>query len=129
MSDNVTSLFERYGAKEEMKAYRAYHLDKSRDQQLRLRVHYPDGSISALPYTHLVEVLSTSHQYLALFFSNLILSVEGRNLTPLVELLQDEKIRSLHCFHAERFAEPEEDAPLILRISRQSIQDVLKPSS
>lgn len=126
MSDKVTSLFDRYGASKEETAYRAYQLDKSRDHQIRLRVHFPDGSISALPYTHLIEVLSTSHQYLALFYTNLILSVEGRNLTGLVELLQDEKIRSLHCYHPERYHEPAQEDAVILRITRQGVQDVLK---
>lgn len=119
MSDKVATLFQQYGSVKDAPLYRAYELDKTRNHQVRLRIHYPDGSVGALPYAHLLEVISTSHQYLALFYTNLILSIEGRNLTGLVELLQDEKIRALYCFHPERFAEPVVEDPVIYKIIRE----------
>jgi len=129
MSDNVTHIFNRYTPQGERTAYKACGLDRSRDRQTRLCIHYQDGTIGVMAYAHLLEISCTSHQYLALFYSNVILTMEGRNLIALIEPLQDEKIRSLHCFHVKYFIEPAEDEPIITRILRQGLHEVGRPTA
>jgi hypothetical protein len=145
MSDNKTSIFDQYTASKAMTAadvaaeesagesgaddratYHAFGVSKIHERQTRLRIHYQDGTVAVMSYAYLMEVLCTSQQYLSLIYTSTILTLEGRHLEALIEPLQDEKIRSLHCFHAKYFADPAEDAPVITRIERQGAQDLAR---
>lgn len=90
----------------------------------RLRLTYGDGTIALMSYAYLVEVLCTSHQALSLIYTNVAITLEGRNLTQLIEPLQEEKLRALTCFNARRHNEPAADKPVITTITRQSLQDL-----
>jgi len=145
MSDNVTSILNRYAPKEqpatqpeknaqaapaptppkELQDYQACQEDKSRNHQTRLKLYYVDGTVGLLSYSYLIEATSTSHQYLSLLFTNVIITLEGRNLTGLIDLLQDERIRWLRCFHPTRHKEPEADAPIITGMVREMLHEVL----
>lgn len=131
MSDNVTSLAERYRKQDDSPKteYKAFAEDKSRTRQARFKVSFADGSIGLFSYSYLAEVYSTSHQYVTLFFHNCMVMIEGRNLTELIDLLQDEKIRELRCYNAKYFMEPPAEDTVILKITRKSLQEVLKESS
>ncbi len=88
--------------------YQAVFLDKSKPQS-RLRLHYPDGyTVRLLNYTYLVEAVTTSHKRLSLIFTDDIVTLKGRNLTGLIDMLQDERIRALVGFHAKHHLPPED---------------------
>lgn len=99
----------------------------NRRMPARLRLTYGDGTIALMSYAYLVEVLCTSHQALSLIYTNVAITLEGRNLTQLIEPLQEEKLRALTCFNARRHDEPPADKPVITAITRQRLQDVLLP--
>lgn len=150
MSDNVTSIFNRYAPPEQpetqaedpaqsgaeqasqaapqeaQQAYQACQEDKSRDHQTRLKLYYADGTVGLLSYSYLVEAVSTSHQYVSLLFTNVMITLEGRHLTELIDLLQDERIRWLRCFHPARHQTPEDGAPVITRMVREMLHEVLE---
>lgn len=88
--------------------YQAMYVDRSKPQS-RLRLNYPDGyTVRLLNYTYLVEAVTTSHKRLSLIFTDDIVTLKGRNLTGLIELLQDERIRALVSFHAKHHLPPED---------------------
>jgi len=110
--------------------YKAFGLDKSRDRQTRLMVHYKSGMLEVISYSHLTNALCTSSQYISLIFSNCVLTLEGKNLlAPVVEgsnvmeLLQDEKIRYIRCFNGAVFPEPLDNEPVINDIQRLSLAE------
>lgn len=88
--------------------YQAVFLDKSKPQS-RLRLHYPDGyTVRLLNYSYLVEAVTTSHKRLSLIFTDDIVTLKGRNLTGLIDMLQDERVRALMSFHAKHHLPPED---------------------
>lgn len=121
---------------EDRRDYKAFGLDKSRDRQTRLMVHYKNGVIEVITYSHLTNVLCTSSQYISLICSNCVLTLEGRNLlAPVVEginvmeLLQDEKIRYIRCFNGAELPEPPDNEPVINNIQRLSLAEWDKAQS
>lgn len=108
---------------EEKPDYKAFAEDATKEKQGRLRIHYLDGTITTMAYAYLVETLCTSHQHLSLIYTNVVITLTGRNLIKLVEPLQDERIRSVQCFHAEHYEPPTEgEEPVITQIERQTLQ-------
>jgi hypothetical protein len=103
--------------------YQAMQLDRSKSQT-RLRLHYADGlKVRMLAYAYLIEVVSTSHQWLSLVFTSSIVTLKGRNLDALIENLQDEKVRGLVCFHPGRHQPPASNEPCILEIIDLSLHE------
>jgi len=107
-------------ANDEQETYKAYGVSsaKKRGGETRLRICYENGTISMPAYTYLVDVVCTSHQYISLIFSRFIVELQGRNLTVLLDLLQDEQLRYVQCYRADFFAEPSEDETVITSITR-----------
>ena len=103
--------------------YQAVFVDKSKPQS-RLRLHYPDGyTVRLLNYTYLVEAVTTSHKRLSLIFTDDIVTLKGRNLTGLIEALQDERIRALVGFHAKHHLPPEDpQMPYIEHMVQEEIK-------
>ena len=108
--------------------YKAFGLDKSRDRQVRLMVHYNNGMMEVISYSHLTNALCTSSQYISLICSNCVITLEGSNLLApvmegvnVMELLQDEKIRTIRCFNGTVFSELPDNEPVINDIQRLSL--------
>lgn len=135
MSDNV-KVFEQYSLKTKPKSaseqdnqpeYRAIGLDKTNDRQSRLRIHYVDGTVDVFTYAHLLEISCTDEEHLLLCFSNCMLMLEGTHMEELIEPLQDEKVRYLVCFNKNYYAQPEADAVIIENITRQNLNELMRP--
>jgi len=104
------------------RAYQALRPEpQNRRTPARLRIVYGDGVVSLMSYTFLSEVLCTSPQFVSLIYSHCIITLEGRNLLALVDLLQEDKARTITCFNGRWHDEPEAGAAVITRISRQAI--------
>ena len=73
----------------------------------------------------LTEVLLTSHQHVSLIYANCIITLEGQHLDQLLDLFQDEKILSLHCFNPKLHDKPADGEILITKIERRSSGEVL----
>ena len=102
-------------------AYQAVMTDPTnRRSPARLKVVYGDGAVSLFSYAFLVELLCTSPQFLSLVFTHCVVTCEGERLDGMIDAIQEEKARTLHCFHPARFGEPAADTPLIRRIKRQT---------
>lgn len=109
-------------ADDDARAYQALKPEpQNRRTPARLRIVYGDGVVSLMSYTFLSEVLCTSPQFVSLIYSHCVITLEGRNLTSLVDYLQEDKARTITCFNARRHDEPEPDAAVITRIARQAI--------
>lgn len=123
-----TSVLDQYSPKpqhtdDDKEAYQAYGTSnaKKRNGETRLRICFEDGTISMPAYTYLVDVIYTSHQFISLIFSRFVIELQGRNLTVLLDLIQDEQLRYVQCFRADYYAMPAEDEPVILQIKRQML--------
>lgn len=90
-----------------------------------LWIEYADGFIELVSRHYLVDVLCASHQGITLIFTNLVIVLHGRNLYPLLHLIRDERLGSLHCFNPQRHAgqEPLEGEVLITQIERASVHE------
>jgi len=100
--------------------YTAFDLDAPRSRVSRLRVNFSDGSSSLFNYAYLVEVLTTSHQFVSLIFTSTVVTLQGRNLSGLLDVIQEERVLCLNPFDEKRFARPEQDAPIIESIVRDT---------
>ena len=104
--------------------YRAFATETSGRRAARLRVVYPDGKISILSYSYLQEILCTNHQNLSLIFTSSVITLEGRNLWSLLDVLQADKVRVIHCYNPARFPDqPGTGEPVVFSIKRQSLRD------
>lgn len=144
MSDSATrptSIFDRYARKAPTQQapahepqptaaktpYRAYDADAPKSRVSRFLIHYPDGSLGLVAYAYLTEAISTSHEFLTLAFTNCAVNIEGRDLTKLLGLLQEERILELHCFDPHRHEAPEDGEPVITDMERRSLQEINRP--
>ena len=107
------------------RAYKAYGVDAPQRRSTLVAFHYGDGRIGLMQKSFLTEVLLTSHQHVSLIYTNCIITLEGQNLDQLLELFQDEKILSLHCFNPKIHDKPAEGEILITKIERRSSGEVL----
>lgn len=83
------------------------------------RVHYADRSIEMLPYTTLRKVLCFSESRVILQCEDMTLTLEGRNLSGLLSLIQDVNLRAIYPFDPEQFDERPAEEPVITRILRE----------
>lgn len=130
MSDNEnTEMFDRHasppkltviiGGKFEKKPYQAYGIAApSKSAETFLRIEYLDGEVNLMNKGHLVDVLCTSHQMITLMYNHCQILLMGNRLEKILDLIQDEGLRSLHCFHPERNLLPDEEDPVITGIER-----------
>ncbi len=107
--------------------YQAYDAEAPRTKVTRLLLHYPDGTLGLMAYAYLIEAISTSHEFLSLVFTNCIITLEGRNLTKLLNLLQEERILEMYCFDPRQHEVPDADEALIIDMERRSLQEMAKP--
>lgn len=132
----VVSILEQYKAKAKTpeasqtdttpsRAYKAYGVDAPQRRPTLVAIHYGDGRIGLMQKSFLTEVLLTSHQHVSLIYTNSVITLEGQNLHLLLDLFQDEKILSLHCFNAKLHDKPTEEEILITRIERRNSGEVL----
>jgi hypothetical protein len=107
------------------RAYKAYGVDAPQRRPTLIAIHYGNGSIGLMQKSFMTEVLLTSHQHVSLIFTSCIITLEGEHLDQLLELLQDEKILSLHCFNLKVHDKPAEGEILITKIERRKSGEVL----
>lgn len=135
MNDRV-SILDQYRSKAKIAAeavpsltggreYKAYGIQPPRTRSTDLRINYGDGRIGLMSKSYRTEALLTSHQHLSLIFNDCIITLEGRHLDQLIELIQDDELRSLHCFNPKIHDAPTDDEILITRIDRRTTIEVL----
>jgi len=107
------------------RAYKAYGVDAPQKRPTLIAIHYGNGPISLMQKSYMTEVLLTSHQHISLIFTSCVITLEGQHLEQLLELLQDEKILSLHCFNPKLHDKPQEGEILITKIERRNLGEVL----
>ena len=105
--------------------YKAAFKFKSKARQ-RLRLHYANGiRVKVLSYAYLIEIVSTSHQWLTLVFYSTIITLKGRHLDKLIESIQDEQVRALVCYRPGIHPEPAKGEPCILEIEETSLNQLV----
>lgn len=135
MSDKK-SFFDRYasppqftvieGGKPEKKSYFAYGIAApSNRAEAFLRLEFLDGEVQLMNKNHLVDVMCSSHQAITLGYGHCLIHLVGNRLEKVLDLIQDEGLRSLHCFNSNKHELPDEEAPVITEI----IREMLTPAS
>lgn len=120
------STFARYSrldseAEYDRQPYVAFALGVQGRRERRLMLQFANGTVGILSYAYLLEVVSTSHQFISLLFTNCIVTLEGRNLGVLLSPLQDEKVRVLQCFNITLHLEATEQDPVIVALKREGL--------
>ena len=107
-------------------------LTKARGRQMRLRTHGRDGEIRLYGYSYLVEVVALpASKMISLVFTNCVLTILGDNLfkgssdsPSLIELIQDDQVRSLHWFDPAQYQQPGEGELVITEFRRQTFDEL-----
>lgn len=100
-------------------AYAAVVLDPER--QSALLFYDAAGLLRLLPYRELIQVLAVPPGWLVLIYNNLIVNIEGYNLSPLVKYLQSEQLTELYCFSGDTPEPPDDgETPVITHMIFQT---------
>jgi len=94
-------------------------------QQIRLRFVDKEGYIYVMSYSYLTQIVATSHQLVSLIYTNCVFTLSGSNLLPIIDFLQDDKIRTIRAFHPNHYIAPAADEMKIDSIVRQTIGEVM----
>lgn len=99
-----------------MNAYQAYTECEDNDP-LMLRIEHGDheNTITSTALRCLVE-LCLRDEVLFICFHHATVTLKGTGLVTLFALLEQKKIRSLHCFDGKRHAPPAADEPVITKV-------------
>lgn len=98
--------------------------EKSSRAVKRIRIITRDGDTTLVSYALLIRVLlAKSGEFLTLIFSDIVVILQGRNLAPLLPLLQEDKISALVCFNPDIHVPPAQSTPCIGQITEQSIKE------
>ena len=112
---------EEAGEEESPGRYRAFSLHAQGKSATRLKLTDQRGTIWLVAYAYLTEVICASPQYVSLVFAHYVFTLHGRNLTPLIDLLQEDKIKALRCYLEHEYQEPPAANELvILEMKRES---------
>ena len=135
MSDNIIDIFDRYGNEKNLKdkpplpkkpkrKYQCFNQVDSYQTYLRLHTHYQATVLR--PYAYLSEAfLYADENRIDLLYKNINLAevIAGRNLQGLIELLQDQQLRAIHCFIEDKHLSPQDSGPVITKIHGLSLDD------
>jgi hypothetical protein len=82
-----------------------HRLEPGQALALMLRLEWQSGALFALPYAHLSSVAYDAKNMLELGFATHRVSITGRNLTPLIDLLAHHRVEALreHGTRADHF--------------------------
>jgi hypothetical protein len=103
--------------------YTACRVDERhrRSVQIRLELHDKDGTTCSLSRAYLVEWVASADQYLTLIFTTSTFSIEGKNLTDMLETLDNDHMNITLCaFNPRLHIEPDEREPVITHIRRRA---------
>ena len=105
--------------KEEYKA-----IEKSNRAIRRLEIHFEDASSTLVSYTQLIRCIRSSEgNFLTLIFTDVVITLEGRNLAALIPLIKEEKLSAIFCFNPENDTPAPASDPFIEKISEQSLKE------
>jgi hypothetical protein len=106
--------------------YTAVGLNKRVKPQRRLMLYFHDGTVAIMSYAYLMEIISTSHQFVSLIYTNCVITLKGYNLDGLLDLLQEERVKALQCYSPKIHLKPtDRKQVIILEMKRESLQDIL----
>lgn len=115
------------GRPSEKLKYEAYGLHQVKKRTAgRIRFYYSNNPVGQSPmgsmsYSYLTEIYATSDRFLSLIFTNVVVTLEGRNLFKLYELIEEDKVHWVQRYDPLRHSEPEEGAVIVTDIYRQSL--------
>lgn len=98
------------------RTYKAWLAKAPQSDTSFIAFHSSDGQINLVRKRLIQEYLFTSDQYLSVFCADCLITLQGRNLDLLFDLLQHEQIRSLHCFDPKIHEKPVGNEIVITRI-------------
>ena len=110
-------------------SYRAFSTShaKKRTGETSLRLCLPDGTYSLKSWRDLEEALcSPPYTRLTLIFHRIVVTLQGRNLLPGLDLIQDDKLRTIQCYRPDVFTPPSDPDPCIVAIDRVAYTDYAK---
>lgn len=104
--------------------YKAVIATANNRRLTRLRIAYADGKVSIVSYSYLQEILYSNHQNLSLIFTSSVITLQGRNLGGVLDVLQDDRAKAIQCYSETLYTdEPAEGEPVVLSIKRQSLRE------
>lgn len=86
-------------------------------------VRHASGQRRGIAYGYLVEPVYTPDTLISLTTTHSTVTIEGRNLEPVFDALLQHKLGFVQEWSAARFDPPEEDAPVITKITRKGLFD------
>lgn len=134
MSDNVSSIFEKYAkpvAKLQksggggQETYRPFDLEPNGVPAHRLRVDYNNGDVNMFLYGNMMSVYA-SDGGISLIFNSGVVDMEGDNVYGLLDDLHSERIRTLRTYNPQKHVLDEKNSIIIRRMTFKTADELLK---
>ena len=127
MSDNRTILDKIFEDDENAKnkGYKAFSTYPSnRSKGVRFEITLADGRKYLCSYSYTGMAMFHPRGFLSFSSSHNGITIEGRNLEKLHELLLEEKLKGIHEFNPETDEEPGADEPMVTKVHIKSPLDL-----
>lgn len=134
MSDNVSSIFERY-AKPVAKlqksedaskdTYCPFDLEPNALPAHRLRVDYSNDDVNMFLYGNMMSVYASGGA-ISLIFNSGVVYMEGDNVYGLLDNLHSERIRTLRAYNPQKHILDSKDSIVIRHMAFKDMDEVLE---
>lgn len=104
--------------------YKAWGRDKPKNRTTKIRIEYNNGEVQNIAKSYTTGELYGAN-CISLVQTDYIITLEGENLLPLMELLQLEEVLSLHEFDAARHELPPPGEAVIHSIQRRMHRELM----
>ena len=121
MSDNFLDEFLRdHEEEEKTTGYKAFSVFKNRDKGARFEITLADGRKFFCPYSYTGMGMYHPRGFLSFSSSHNGITIEGRNLEKLHDLMLEERLKGIHEFNPETDEEPTADEPMVTKVHIKS---------
>lgn len=90
--------------------------EAERERQNAFTVHYGGDCTEVVYYGYILRIVLLNPLEMRIVSTQGLYLIDGRNLTPLIPLLREQQLSSIHIFDRNIHIEPPEDQPVITEI-------------
>lgn len=97
----------------------------------RFRIYYGASglggeTVGVMNYSYLTEMFASSDKFISMIFTNCVITLEGANLGPILDELENERLLWVRQYDAKKFSPPAAGEPVVLSIYRETLAEFAK---
>lgn len=117
MNNDILKQFDSYTAKPDPRKYNAYGTNQANKREFYIDVRDKNGDGRLVSYSYITQVKYTADRLVSLIGTDFGITLEGRNLKGLIQLLRSETIQYVQEFNSHRFDTPDDEEPIIEKMT------------